>query len=72
MKNCGKTTVRKLNCSYGKVSHALKVFIMFTTGISNLKKVSALWYLVMVHRAGGFLQRLKVALGDENRFFLKV
>ncbi|XP_033209130.1 amine oxidase [flavin-containing] B-like isoform X2 [Belonocnema kinseyi] len=72
--NLAKLSLDELSSSFtcwGAANSICRSLLFISCGISNLKKASALWYLVMVHGAGGFLQRLKITLGDESRFFIK-
>ncbi|KAL2740245.1 amine oxidase flavin-containing B-like isoform X1 [Vespula squamosa] len=45
--------------------------IYSTCGMRDLRKLSALWMLIMLNGAGGLLDRLKVTMGDENRYFVQ-
>ncbi|KAL2741238.1 amine oxidase flavin-containing B-like isoform X1 [Vespula maculifrons] len=45
--------------------------IYSTCGMRDLRKLSALWMFVMLNGAGGLLGRLKVTMGDENRYFVQ-
>ncbi|XP_011495939.1 PREDICTED: amine oxidase [flavin-containing] A-like [Ceratosolen solmsi marchali] len=49
----------------------LNLVIFINKGIAQLKNISALWYIVMLNGAGGFIQRLRVTLGDSNRYFIQ-
>ncbi|KAI4500687.1 hypothetical protein M0802_004279 [Mischocyttarus mexicanus] len=42
-----------------------------TCGMRDLRKLSALWMLVMLNGAGGLINRLKVTMGDDNRYFVQ-
>ncbi|XP_051162805.1 amine oxidase [flavin-containing]-like isoform X2 [Leptopilina boulardi] len=57
--------------TWGTARSICQSLLLTSCGISNLKKVSTLWYLFLLNGAGGFFQRLKITLGDEKRFFIK-
>ncbi|KAK0161292.1 hypothetical protein PV327_009778 [Microctonus hyperodae] len=40
-------------------------------GTRNLKNISCLWLLVMLHNSGGFFQRFKLAFSNNTRYFVK-
>ncbi|XP_043490901.1 probable flavin-containing monoamine oxidase A [Polistes fuscatus] len=45
--------------------------IYSTCGMRDLRKLSALWMLVMLNGAGGLLNRLKFTMGDKSRYFVQ-
>ncbi|XP_017792591.1 PREDICTED: amine oxidase [flavin-containing] B-like [Habropoda laboriosa] len=48
-----------------------RAFICSTCTIRNLNDVSALWFLVILNGASGLYNRLKVMIGDSNRYFVQ-
>ncbi|XP_043257643.1 amine oxidase [flavin-containing] A-like [Colletes gigas] len=48
-----------------------RAFICSTCAMRNLNNVSALWMLVMLNGASGILNRLKITIGDNNRYFVQ-
>lgn len=46
------------------------IFALF--GISDVTKISCLWFFVTLHNAGGFFQRLKLSLSTNTKYFIQV
>ncbi|XP_017756687.1 PREDICTED: probable flavin-containing monoamine oxidase A [Eufriesea mexicana] len=47
-----------------------RAFICSTCAMRNLNDISALWFLVMLNGSSGLINRLKIMIGDTNRYFV--
>ncbi|XP_076393395.1 amine oxidase [flavin-containing] A-like [Megachile rotundata] len=48
-----------------------RAYICSTCAMRNLNDVSALWLLVTLNGASGLFNRLRITIGDDNRFFIQ-
>ncbi|CAK9833767.1 Amine oxidase [flavin-containing] A [Anthophora retusa] len=74
IKDIAKTSVEQLLRKIVSVPYArslCRAYICSTCSIRNLNNVSALWFLVLLNGASGLFNRLKVMIGDSNRYFVQ-
>ncbi|XP_068979968.1 amine oxidase [flavin-containing] A-like [Bombus flavifrons] len=62
-----------LTCAYNilRKETGLDVLVIEANTVRDLNNVSALWFFVMLNGASGFLNRLKIMIGDSNRYFVQ-
>ncbi|KAJ8683709.1 hypothetical protein QAD02_019501 [Eretmocerus hayati] len=68
------TSVENLLCRlvfFRKSRLICRNLIYATCGMTHLENISAFWYLTMLNGAGGFIKRLRVTLGDPDRFYIQ-